>query len=544
MPMADVTELLHSARRAVEAGDHRKALTLLDEAAAKPGPPLFGVQMLRGICLSELGRPIEGVEALKRAVELNPTSAQGHYSLANALCSANRSKEAEQHFRHALRLQPGYEAAADALKSLDARVDSPALRASTTPLRHESPPTPPQHVAPLPQTGRSAGTRTKRSRPVRMPLSADMPRPNGVFKGLRAQWKWATLVLLAVSVGIFAGVLQRRGPDTGYIVWQAPGDFAALDFSPDGELVVGAGDNVTLWRVATGVPFRNFTWGEQAVDIAFSPKGTSLAVASRDERTGDSVKLWRMPDSGLVWVLPRSAGTRPLEFSPDGKVLAIGTDYMSAASPPGVQLWYVPTRKLVGAVAKPHPVAPGYVTAIVFARAGKLIASADDSGTICITDIAERKELCSIQTGNMMGMSLAVSPVEDELAYGGNSGPDIVMCSIPDCKVILTLKGETHTRSKLGLPPAITGLAYSPDGSLLAACKTTGDLAKIELFRVSDGTLLKTVDSARLFASSSARLFELRDIKFSPDGQYLAWCGSGGIAVARVANLSEMAVRR
>ena len=40
--MTDVTELLHSARKAVESADHGKALRLLDEAA-RLGPDLFGL---------------------------------------------------------------------------------------------------------------------------------------------------------------------------------------------------------------------------------------------------------------------------------------------------------------------------------------------------------------------------------------------------------------------------------------------------------------------------------------------------------------------
>jgi WD40 repeat protein len=344
---------------------------------------------------------------------------------------------------------------------------------------------------------------------------------------------------VALAALAVAGLLGRKaGAD--FIVWQAPGNFTALDFSPDGELLAAAGDKVKLWRVASGVPYRDFGWGEDAVALAFMPSGAALAVSSRDEKTGRNVKLWRMPDSGLVAVLPDSAGNRPLAFSPDGSLLAIGTDYMSSASPLGVQLWAMPSRKVVGALASPEPVAAGYVTAIAFSPEGKLVASADDSGTIWISSVADRKRLNTIQTGNMVTVALAFSPSGKALAYGGSSGPDVTVVGVPEGKRIGEMKGESRARGRLGLAPAIKALAFSPDGRLLASCESTGDLARVELFRVSDGELLKTLDASGLVDradSGGDSSIDLRDVQFSPDGQYLAWCGSQGVVVARVAEM-------
>jgi hypothetical protein len=521
--MADVTELLHSARRAVEAGDHRTALPLLDEAV-KLGPDLFGVHMLRGVCLSALGRHAEGVKALQRAIELNPTSAQGHYNLAVALRSARRPKEGEQHFRRALRLQPGYEAAAEALRP------APAARSREANAQVVRPPSAPASPAP---------PEPERPQPRQQDQQPPRPSKEPSGKAGRRYLKWAAIAGMAALVTLAAVWLPFGRGKANFVAWQAAGDFAALDFSPDGELLAAAGKKVTLWRVRNGVRYRDFGWGEEAIDLAFLPSGTAIAVSSRDEKTGRNVKLWRMPDSGLVAVLPQTVGNRPLVFSPDGKLLAIGTDYMSTASPLGVQLWSVPDRKLAGAVATPDPVAPGYVTAIAFSPDGKLLVSADDSGTIWITDLADRKQLRTIQSDNMVTVSVAFSPSGKTLAYGGSSGPNVTICSLPDGRPVETLKGDSRARGKLGLPPAIKAIAFSPDGGLLAACESAGDLVRVEVFRVTDGALLKTIDPSRLFASSPPRLIELRDLQFSRDGRYLAWCGSQGVVVARVDALAR-----
>jgi WD40 repeat protein len=344
--------------------------------------------------------------------------------------------------------------------------------------------------------------------------------------------------LVALVILAAAWLSVGRGK-ANFVAWQAAGDFAALDFSPDGELLAAAGKKVRLWRVRNGVPYRDFGWGEEAIDLAFLPSGTAIAVSSRDEKTGRNVKLWRMPDSGLVAVLPQTAGNRPLVFSPDGKLLAIGTDYMSTASPLGVQLWSVPDRKVAGAVATPDPVAPGCVTAIAFSPNGKLLASADDSGTVWINSVADRSRVSTIQTGNMVTVALAFSPTGKALAYGGSSGPNVTICGIPDGKPVQTLKGDSRARGKLGLPPAIKAIAFSPDGSLLAACESAGDLARVEVFRVTDGALLKTLDVSSVGGTEQRgdSSLDLRDIQFSRDGRYLAWCGSQGVVVARVEEL-------
>ena len=527
--MPDVTELLHSARAAVDAGNHKAALPLLDEAATL-GPDLFGVHMLRGICLTEMGRPAEGARALQRAVHLNSTSAQAHYHLALALRSTRFPKEAEQHFRLALRLQPGYEAAAKGLRSLDDGATTGAATRTPKPAGTRPPGNLQQPLAQRPRPRR----RVEKARQPRPP-AAQSPR-----RALKLNWKWAALGLLAAVAAGLIGGRTRAGTASSFIVWQTPGSFAALDFSPDGELLAAAGEKVMLWRTATGVPYRQFTWGEKAVALAFSPRGTALAVSARDERTGDSVKLWRMPDSGLVGVLPQTAGNRPLAFSPDGNVLAVGTDYMSTATPLGVQLWTVPACKIVGAVARPEPVSAGYVTAITFSPDGKLIASADDSGTAWLSTVADRSRLETIRTGNMMAVALAFSPSGKTLAYGGSSGPTVTICTVPDGRPLRTLQGDTRARGKLGMPPAVKALAFSPDGSLLATCESTGDLARIELFRVADGMLLKTLDPSRLSGERESRddsPLDLRAIHFSPDGKYLAWCGTQGVVVARVSGL-------
>ncbi|MGH8682546.1 MAG: tetratricopeptide repeat protein [Burkholderiales bacterium] len=78
----------------------RKALALQPDSAE--------VHNNLGVALRELGRPDEAEQSYRRAAALRPGDAQAHYNLGNALRDLGRLDEAGQSYRKALALQPGY----------------------------------------------------------------------------------------------------------------------------------------------------------------------------------------------------------------------------------------------------------------------------------------------------------------------------------------------------------------------------------------------------------------------------------------------------
>jgi len=131
------------------------------------------------------------------------------------------------------------------------------------------------------------------------------------------------------------------------------GEVTSLSFSSDEQrLVSGAIDNtLRLWRIEDGALLgvvHEHT--DEIHDLDFSPDSHLLAVAMKDRKA----RVWQIPSGKLVFKLGATSdfgypyeryvpGMYSLDFSPDGSILATGSDRLER-----VQLWDIST----GAVLK------------------------------------------------------------------------------------------------------------------------------------------------------------------------------------------------
>jgi WD40 repeat protein len=322
----------------------------------------------------------------------------------------------------------------------------------------------------------------------------------------------------------------------GSVVWKLALENSAsvtpVRFSPDGTLLAfGYQNTVRLVQAATGAPVGTYSGHANTITaMAFSHDGT--LIGSSDSPT---THLWRVSDQTIVRVLARPVGNssvNSIAFSPDGQqVVAYGD--------PGVMFWRTSDGQsgliydTTGAGA-PVAYAPDGQTffaghslyrasdrTVLQARTDSSLAAVykPDSSAILLSG-STGTHFWAIADGTFADQYLPPPPgfptKPDEthvlspdglfLARTSTTSTDyrITIEQNPSGQLVRTLGDAT-----VGHTSTVTSIVWSPDGQLIAS---TGQDQKALLWRVSDGTVLQTVD---LHASSGRAAF-------SPDGRYLA----------------------
>lgn len=195
----------------------------------------------------------------------------------------------------------------------------------------------------------------------------------------------------------------------------------SVAFSPDGQILAsGSWDKtIKLWDVNTGTEICTMTGHQLQVNsVAFSPQGQLLASASYDR----TIRLWQIP--GLEGS-PRVLQNRPcysllgtlsghawavltVAFSPDGKILATGSDDNT------IKLWEVNTGQLICTLVG-HSWS---VVAVAFTADGETLLSASCDKTVKLWRVSTAEEIVTL-SGHVDSVSaVAVSKVRQLIASG------------------------------------------------------------------------------------------------------------------------------
>jgi WD40 repeat protein len=287
---------------------------------------------------------------------------------------------------------------------------------------------------------------------------------------------------------------------------------------------------VIVWDVAgdrrLGVPFRTgFVLEAESFPppFAISPDGRTLAVARLDGRVDliDAETLRRTGGFEAFDGRPAVA----IEYAPDGGTLAV------AGVGGGVGVWDAASETRIGALlrAPRGPVEPTFYTelnegleglanphnvqALAFGQ-GDLLAAAEVGGTVRIWDVGRRE---------LAGPPLHLPPAVLGLAFS----PDGSRLAIPfgaipseDDGIEVRDVGSGERLARIPTDNEVRSAAFSPDGSLLAAGRVDGSA----LVWLTDGWSQAGQPLALQEASALG-------VAFSPDGRTLATSHDDGTVV-------------
>ena len=280
---------------------------------------------------------------------------------------------------------------------------------------------------------------------------------------------------------------------------------STIALSPDGTLLasgdmgystthpVGKG-LVRLWEVKTGaqisqnVPFRG---AEGITTLTFSPDGKYLVCAMIDAR----IQVLEVPTLRVLHVLDgHTAWAISLAFDRTGKQLASGGNDSQ------IILWSFPEGREVTRLTGHR----GSVTDLAFAPDGRALASGGRDHTVRVWNLGN-PGAHTILRGHRGGVRSVFFSSDGKELYTGSYDGTVKVWQVPSAESSNVLRHHGAQR----------GLAFSPDGKLLATADTLGHTAWV----------WDLVSCRRWEQSIGQHPQPVQYVAFSPDGKFLVTAG-------------------
>jgi WD40 repeat protein/serine/threonine protein kinase len=280
-------------------------------------------------------------------------------------------------------------------------------------------------------------------------------------------------MLLAVAGG---GDPARAPPELaavlgdGRFLFPRLGQTAWMEQSPDGKLLaVPLDEDLLLFEVATGKYLRSLKGpGGRAFYVAFSRDSQLLAVTTRLEAVGGSVRVWHLPTDRVLFTHPQPGPTISCAavFTADGKRLYTEADG-------GIHGWDARSGQEVQTLKLPR----GGISSMCFSPDGRRLAVANWTG--CRVKLFDRDGEKLVEAGSVLEhpwpvAAVAYSPDGKYLASGDLKG--FKLWNAETLKELWTVETDAHQ------------LAFSPDSRTLFVAGTTGQAKAVYPFARWDVT--------------------------------------------------------
>ena len=339
-------------------------------------------------------------------------------------------------------------------------------------------------------------------------------------------------------------------------IYVKPATITALDVSPDGTLIAISGVNETLLLDAAAaargervVVRRLIGLASRIESLRFSPDGKQLAVVGGLPGELGELQVWDVASGKLL--LSRNATAETLSgvaWSPDGQSIAFG----------GADTNVRVTKASDGAQLIEQGAHSDWVLDAVFSVDGKYVVSGSRDQTLKLTEVGSGRfidNMTNVSPGVPGGPIFAIArhPQRDLVASGGAEGipRTYMMHRVVDRKI-----GDDSNlvRAYPTMPGRIFAVAFSPDGTRLAAASSDAGHGHVQLFNVPDAFLPpedvkliqgKTIDQrsteerarieaynregAEVVSTAAGELPPVYTLAFSADGKSLVTGGADGV---------------
>jgi WD40 repeat protein len=352
-------------------------------------------------------------------------------------------------------------------------------------------------------TGRAALAFSPDGRTVAVGLDDGMIRLLGV-PDLRARLSLAghTEAVTTLAFSLDGQHLASSGWDQRIVIWRVgSGDrvatlpahkfwVARVAFSSDGRWLASASADQTirLWDTATweqAVKLRGHL--DEVHCLAFHPDGQSLVTGGKD----GVVKQWSVPQS-------RHTGFTALRFPAEKFGARLAAEARLIVVPHYtnnlVEVWDANTYRRTQQLHLPVR----NILSVAVTRDASILATGLSDATICLWRFPSGEHLATFPA---VGAAYALAFSPDDQTLAAVDGGTLRLWSVATGQELLSVK---VTRSE-----GSTGLAFSPDGKLLA---TGSDDAAARLWDITTG---------QCFATLRGAFLSVRSVAFSADGRRL-----------------------